>query len=340
MTHTKEQTNQNIDIVCGLAWGDEGKGKVVSYLNSQNQYEAVCRWAGGDNAGHTVYVNGAPYKTHLIPSGIFSGTLSIVGPGCVVNKTGLYKELVYLQENSFDISQIKISPKAHIVTTEHLEVDKRELSESLGTTSRGIAPCYASKAARTGSLAKDVLPQSLLWDEKLPQGPILCEGAQGFWLDIDQGNYPFVTSSITLPYGACGLGFSPKRIRNIYGVAKIYDTRSGVDPLFPQSLLENPTLSRLGILGKERGVTTGRRRQTNWLNLTKLIEAINKSGTTHLILNKCDILEELNTFLLLINFEPVKFDSLKSMISFVKRTLKKECSLLEEIVFSYSPSKI
>ena len=83
---------------------------------------------------------------------------------------------------------------------------------------------------------------------------ISCEGSQGFYLDIDHGKYPYVTSSITLPYGACSLGFSQK-INDIWGLCKLYDTRSGMDPMFPKSLLLNKPLE-LGDLGKEYGVTT------------------------------------------------------------------------------------
>ena len=78
------------DIVAGLAWGDEGKGKITSYLASTGSYDYVCRWAGGSNAGHTVYLNNKKYKTHIIPSGVFHGIPSIIGPACVVNKSSLY----------------------------------------------------------------------------------------------------------------------------------------------------------------------------------------------------------------------------------------------------------
>ena len=80
-----------------------------------------------------------------------------------------------------------------------------------------------------------------MWDEKL-FGTVLCEGAQGIWLDIDHGLYPYVTSSTTLPYGACSIGFPPQKIRRIWGAAKIYDTKSGEDPRFPDTLFENELL--------------------------------------------------------------------------------------------------
>ena len=284
-----------VDVVADLSWGDTGKGKIVSALVKRNNYDFVCRWAGGNNAGHTVFLKGKKYKTHLIPSGVFHGVQSIIGPACVVNRDALLDELKYIEENGFDPTLVKVSPRAHMVTEAHIDKDKKKLAKKLGTTSKGIAPCYAEKMARSGWQAKDLLPPEMLWDEKL-YGNILCEGAQGFYLDIDHGNYPYVTSSTTLPYGACSLGFPPQKIRKIWGTCKVYDTRSGVDPLFPKDLLKDPDLAKLGELGEEYGVTTGRRRIVNWLNLDMLSNAVRISGATELVLNKMDILTKLGTF--------------------------------------------
>ena len=126
----------------------------------------------------------------------------------------------------------------------------------MGTTAKGIAPCYRDKYGRTGKQVKDYKPHfnNFIWDEKL-YGNILCEGAQGFWLDINYGNYPYITSSNTLPYSACSLGFPPQLIKNIYGAVKIYDTRVGTDPDFPEYLLDNNELAIIGELGEEYGVT-------------------------------------------------------------------------------------
>tara|TARA_Y100001973_G_scaffold30765_2_gene46455 strand:+ start:4114 stop:5115 length:1002 start_codon:yes stop_codon:yes gene_type:complete len=328
-----------VDVVVGLAWGDEGKGKVTSHLAGEGDYSYVCRWAGGSNAGHTVYLNDKQYKTHIIPSGVFHGIPSIIGPGCVLNKEKFYEELNYLHANGFDINLVKVSPKTHIVQDIHIEIDKAELSSSLGTTSNGIAPCYAQKAARNGLLAKQVLPSKTIWNEEL-SGNILCEGAQGVWLDLDWGNYPYVTSSTTLPYGSCSLGFPPQLIEKIYGVAKIYDSRSGIDPLFPESLLDDSDLFNLGELGKEYGVTTGRRRMVQWLNLDLLIRSINITGTTDLIINKCDILERLGVFKLIHNNSTKSFDNINNMIEFMNDRFKQECPMVKNWKYSGSPSTI
>ena len=323
-----------VDICCGLAWGDEAKGKIVSYLSKNGAYDFVCRWAGGNNAGHTIYINGTKYKTHLIPSGIFYGIKSIIGPDCVVNIDAFFEELIYLEQNGFNTDLIKISPKAHIVTEEHINEDKSKYSGKLGTTSRGIAPCYRDKYARTGTRAFEIKElQEYIWDENL-YGKVLCEGAQGFWLDINYGNYPYITSSNTLPYGACSLGFSPKLIRNIYGACKIYDTRAGTDPEFPEILLKNPELELLGILGEEYGTTTGRKRITNWLNVNKLIEAIDKSGTTHVIISKCDIVDRAKLFKFYNDNILEKYNTLDEMKKALNTILLNRCRYLSNIIYS------
>jgi len=338
------------DVVVGLAWGDEAKGKITAQLAATRAtdggqfYDYVARWAGGNNAGHTVWVDGEKFKTHLVPSGVFYGVKSVVGPGCVLHPESFYAELSYLEDNGFDSSLVKVSPKCHIVTDEHLEFDRANLAKKLGTTGRGIAPSYSAKFARTGVLAKDVLPPRLLWNEQL-SGNILCEGAQGIWLDIDHGLYPYVTSSTTLPYGACSVGFPPQKIRRVWGAAKIYDTKSGEDPRFPETLLNDPALLNVANLGQEFGVTTGRRRKVNWLNLNMLIDAVNLSGTTNLVVSKCDVLDELgagyfNLFYNLGDDVLLSFSSLQDMCDFITEKVTSNCPLVTEIRYSSSPMEI
>ena len=326
---------KNVDIVADLSWGDTGKGKITSHLSRNNNYDFVCRWAGGNNAGHTVYINNEKFKTHLVPSGVFHNITSIIGPACVVHPESLSKELEYIKERGFNPSLVKISPRAHIVKEEHILEDKNKLAKKLGTTSKGIAPCYSSKMARTGLLAKDVYPKKMLWNERL-YGDVLCEGAQGFYLDIDWGNYPYVTSSTTLPYGACSLGFPPQKIRDIYGICKIYDTRSGVDPLFPNTLFSDSDLSKLGELGQEYGVTTGRRRHVNWLTLDLLVKAINISGANILIINKCDIIKTTGVYKIYYKNNLISFIDWDDMKSFIEEKIHKSNNLIEKIYFSGS----
>lgn len=329
-----------VDICCGLAWGDEAKGKIVSQLAKENGYDFVCRWSGGNNAGHTVYVNNNKYKTHLIPSGIFYNVKSIIGPDCVLNVKSFFEELEYLENNNFNIKLIKISPNTHIVTDKHIEEDINKLNKQQGTTKRGIAPCYSDKYKRVGLQAKDVPElKEYLWNGKL-YGKILCEGAQGFWLDINEGNYPYTTSSTTLPYGACSLGFSPKLINNIYGAVKIYDTRSGIDPDFPDELFNDNELNEIGEIGKEYGVTTNRKRKVNWLNVNKLIYAINTSGVNIVIISKVDILEKLKIFKIYFDKTIMHFDSIYNMKTYIKLKIQSNCPNVSSIIFSNTPLSI
>jgi len=329
-----------VDVCCGLAWGDEAKGKIVAYLAKSGRYDYVCRWAGGNNAGHTVHVNNIQYVTHLVPSGIFYDIPSIIGPGCVINEESFKKEIEYLQNSGFNTGLVKISPKAHVVSDKHIEEDKNKYYKTQGTTAKGIAPCYRDKFGRIGTRAENITSlKPYMWDEKL-SGAVLCEGAQGFWLDIDYGNYPYVTSSTTLPYGACSLGFSPRLIRTIYGAAKMYDTRSGTDPDFPETLLSNPDLLCIADIGQEYGATTGRRRKTNWLNIDKLIQAINTSGTTQLIMSKGDVLEEANLYRLIFDSVLVECKNINEMKETINEVLRNSCPLLLNIVYSTSPETV
>jgi adenylosuccinate synthase len=327
----------SVDIIFGLAWGDEGKGKISNAISKN--YDIVCRWNGGPNAGHTVYINDKKYKTHIIPCGIFKNKLSIIGPNCVVNVDKFFDEIDYLKKEGFDTSLIKISPKTHIITEKHIQYDLQVLKQKLGTTGQGIAPAYGDKMLRVGKLARDYIDKKHLWDGEL-YGNILCEGAQSFWLDINYGDYPYVTSSETLPYSACSLGFSPKKVREIIGVAKIYDTKSGVDPLFPETLWEDDELNMLIEAGQEFGSTTGRKRIANWLNLNRLIDAIKISGVTKLIINKCDILEKIHTYKLFQNNNLYKFNTFQSMQFFIKNQLNHTLDEPIEIIFSGNKESI
>jgi len=328
---------QIVDIIYGLAWGDEGKGKIANAM--AKNYDYVCRWNGGPNAGHTVYVNGKKHKTHIIPSGIFAGKQCIIGPGCVINIDKFYEEIKTLQEAGFDTTLVKVSPNTHVITKEHIAYDKEHLAH-LGTTSQGIAPCYSDKMLRKGIRARDILHSEWLWNEELG-GKVLCEGAQSVWLDIDHGDYPYVTSSTTMPYGACSLGFSPKKINRIIGVAKAYDTKSGVDPLFPESLWKNPILNAIIEQGSEYGSTTGRKRLVNWLNLDKLVQAIKISGCTELIINKADVLRSIGVYKIIINGELKDFETLDEMKKFIcDYFVNNQIQSLHEITWSESPERI
>ncbi|MDR0519596.1 MAG: adenylosuccinate synthase [Clostridiales Family XIII bacterium] len=156
--------NYNTAAIIGAQWGDEGKGKIIDYLSARA--DVVVRAQGGNNAGHTVVAGGKKYALHLVPSGVLhAGTLNIIGNGVVFDPIGFFDELATLEAAGVDCSKIYVSDRAHIVFPWHREIDR--LSEEaagdggIGTTKRGIGPCYTDKAARTGLRVCDMLDVDL-----------------------------------------------------------------------------------------------------------------------------------------------------------------------------------
>ncbi len=339
----------NVDICCGLAWGDEAKGKIVTELLRKKKYDWVCRWSGGSNAGHTIYIEGTKYTTHIVPAGVFFGIPCYIGPDCYLNWDDFETEINYLASYGLDTSLVYLSPLIHIIDDIHREIDMAKYQKTQGSTGKGIAPCASDKYGRVGvRLGDSTHPlknkyANQIWNHETLQHPlqgnILCEGAQGFWLDINYGNYPYVTSSITLPYSACSLGFPPQKITNIYGAAKIYDTRVGKDPDF-DNLPPNKILDEIAIEGKEYGSTTGRLRKVNWVNLDKLIIAINVSGTTHVIISKTDVLEKVKVFKFIHGKKLHNFISLEGIQKEITRILLTNCDVLGHVIFSNNPQDI
>ena len=161
-----------ITILIGAQWGDEGKGRAVDWLASSA--DIVARYAGGDNAGHTVALGNEVYKLHLVPSGILhEDVVSIMGNGMVINPVNLVREIQSLKEQGLDITpeRLVISSRAHIITPAHIELDKaRELSlgdEKIGTTLRGIGPAYLDKTNRAGIRTGDMLLDIEVFAERL-----------------------------------------------------------------------------------------------------------------------------------------------------------------------------
>ncbi|MCK5599240.1 adenylosuccinate synthase [bacterium] len=145
-------------VLLGLQWGDEGKGKITDYLASQA--DIVLRFQGGDNAGHTLLIDGKKYFNHLIPSGImYDDKLSIIGNGVVVNPATLVKEIAGLKENGISAKGLRVSEKCHLITPFHIALDgANEMRKgSIGTTKKGIGPAYSDKAARRGIRFLDLL---------------------------------------------------------------------------------------------------------------------------------------------------------------------------------------
>ena len=157
-------------VIIGTQWGDEGKGKLVDLLSEYADY--VVRFQGGNNAGHTMVVDGEKFISHLVPSGILQKKICIIGNGVVVDPEVLLEEIDYLGSKGIDVSpeKLKISEKAHLIMPYHKDMDlAREASDEkkmIGTTGRGIGPCYEDKASRRGIRFVDLMDPDV-FEEKV-----------------------------------------------------------------------------------------------------------------------------------------------------------------------------
>ena len=230
-------------------------------------------------------------------------------------------------------SKLKISYNCHIITSNHIQEDIK--TDRVGSTKCGIRPVYRDKYNRKG-LRVDKLDFDLdieiidPYIELNKEGvKAFFEGAQGFMLDIDWGNYPYVTSSSCLSSQACTSGISVKSINEIYGAAKIYNTYVGTKNFQP----DEEVFKNLVELGNEKGSTTGRTRQCNWIDLDELEKGI---VVTTLIINKCDIIIILGIFKLYDKEELKEFETFDEM----KKYISKRFSFLKKIIFSSSSTEI
>jgi adenylosuccinate synthase len=314
------------DIIVGIQWGDEGKGRIVDYCAAN--YDIVARFGGGDNAGHSIRVRDQKLALRIVPSGVLQERCELfIGGGTVVSLAGLASELDSLSSIGVDISRIRISDRAHVVFPYHAEADKATEeargTQALGTTGRGIGPAYVDKVARAGITFGDLLRKETLADKLRFKGAddligptlkaaerlrahivdgveylhtaldndrrVLIEGAQGSLLDVSYGTYPYVTSSHTIAGGACiGLGLGPTAIGRVRGVVKAYCTRVGGGP-FP-SELKDEYGERLRKNGAEFGVVTGRPRRCGWFDAVAARYATQVNGLTSAMLTKLDVL--------------------------------------------------
>ena len=334
--------------VVGSQWGDEGKGKITDFLSNEAAY--TVRSNGGNNAGHTIEINGQDFKMRLIPSGIFASKEgAVIGNGVVINPEVLFSELKNLEEKGIDTSKLKISNRAHIIMPYHIKQDEYQEEakgdQKIGTTKNGIGPAYMDKASRIGirvcdflekdtfaaklrvnleqknevftkiygkpalkfedifakyfeygqKMKKYVTDTSVLVNDALDNDEkVLFEGAQGIMLDIDEGTYPFVTSSNTISGGiASGIGVGANRLKTVIGVCKAYTTRVGAGP-FPTELLDE-TGDRIRETAHEYGTVTGRPRRVGWFDSVALRHAKRVAGINGLSLNLLDIFSGFDT---------------------------------------------
>jgi len=341
------------DIVVGLQYGDCGKGKVTNFLcgpgstdllpEVTGDYTHVVRYNGGSNAGHTIFHQTKKVVLHQIPSGVLSGIKSVIGPGCAISPTNFSNEVEQLCSIGFSRNELEdlilISENATVVSNDHLTEDNGD--EKIGTTKRGIGPAYRDRYARTGILAKEVKSfRPFLVDiykEFYTKGDVrlLLEGAQGFGLDILWGDYPYVTSSHCTSAGALLNGIPPQAVRNVIGVAKVYETYVGKKSFQPVGSM----FSHIRDAGGEYGATTGRPRQCNWLNWDLLERSVQINGASIVILNKLDVLRKLNYWGVLVDSKPVMFNNEDDFTSWLYDRLYK-LPMVRKVIFSDNPMTV
>mgnify|MGYP003099608933 CR=1 FL=1 len=323
-------------VLVGAQWGDEGKGKITDLIASD--YDYVVRFQGGNNAGHTVIHGDKKLALHLMPSGVmYENAVPVIGNGVVVDPGVLVKEMAMLEAEGISCKNLKISNDAHLIMPYHKDLDgadEKSLGDKkIGTTKRGIGPCYQDKMGRKGIRMQDLLDEKIFrlkLEAVLAQkNPILekiyglhtytveeiCEEYlpyQGTLLDIDHGTYPFVTSSSCCAGGAStGTGVGPKAIDRVLGIQKAYITRVGEGP-FPTELKfpENGGTGQdaedgelLCAAGHEFGVTTGRKRRCGWFDAVIGRYAAEVNGLTDVALTKLDVLSAFDTIKVCVAYE-------------------------------------
>jgi adenylosuccinate synthase len=329
------------DILVGLSYGDEGKGCVTNALLKTGGYTHCVKSNGGHNSGHTIVHEGKKIVTHAVPSGVVQGIKSIIGPGCVVNFSLLNKEIEELEAAGVNVRDfLYIDERVNIIETEHLEEDSHD--SKIGTTRRGNGPAYRDKYGRKNRRFGDVstsVNSINVYDEFFETNEevnVLFEGGQGFYLDIDWGDYPYVTSSHCTTAGAMLNGVPPQSVRNVYGIAKAYDTYVGAKSFEP----DNPLMSKIREVGNEYGSTTGRPRQVNYLNVDDLVRAIRVNGVTTLIVNKVDILEEVGVWKVYVDGKLIDLESKQGFTDFLSRYIVQRCATVCSIKFSTTPDGI
>jgi adenylosuccinate synthase len=363
-------------VVVGAQWGDEGKGKIIDLL-AQNA-DAVIRYQGGNNAGHTVVFDGKKHILHLVPSGILHpGTTCLIGNGVVIDPVSLLLEIEALEASGVQVrGNLKISELAHVTLPYHCALDQAYEAKrgklKIETTHRGIGPTYKDKFGRTGIRMADIiepdgfksrLEQNLeeinfmfekyfslpplqikdtivkyaslgqrlseyvddtaeIVNSMLDDGRmVLFEGAQGTFLDIDFGTYPFVTASHTLAGGAStGTGVGPTRLEKVLGIVKAYTTRVGAGPL-PTELQAGG--EDLRIRGKEYGATTGRPRRCGWFDAVIVRRAKMLNGFESMALTKLDVLSGIEKLYICVAYK-INHEIVKAIPAALRKTDKLE----------------
>ena len=277
-------------VVVGGFFGDEGKGKIISYLSKKDNPSIVVRGGAGPNAGHTIKDGNTTYKVRMLPSGFLNKNARVmIGPGVVVDPKVFFKEI-----EEFGVSdRAFLDRHCGIIEQSHLDQDsKGQLKEKIGSTGSGTGPANAERAMRTLKMAKDVgslssyiIDVSSEINSALKnQEKILVEGTQGTHLSLWHGTYPFVTSKDVTASGICAdIGLGPKNVNEV--LFKAYLTRVGTGPM-PNELSSDETEQKGW---GEFGTVTGRPRRAAEFDFNLASRGIMLNSATQLAITKLDV---------------------------------------------------
>jgi adenylosuccinate synthase len=278
-------------VIAGAFWGDEGKGKIISYLALKDKLD-VCVRTGSVNAAHTVWIEGRRYALHMVPAAfVYEKCRLLIGAGSNVEVKQLLEEI----EQTGTRNRIGVDNQASIIEEKHSIQDKSSahLKQVIGTTGRGVGPAIEERVRRTAKIAKDIPElKPYLTDvaeevnNAIDKGKkVLLEGTQGLLLSLYHGTYPYVTGRDTSAAAICSeAGVGPTKVDDVLIVFKSFMTRVGAGPL-PGELTKEEAIKRGWF---ETAAGTGRERRSAPFNFELARKAVKVNGATQAALTKLD----------------------------------------------------
>ncbi|MEM2118204.1 MAG: adenylosuccinate synthetase [Candidatus Bathyarchaeia archaeon] len=280
-------------VIAGAFWGDEGKGKIISYLALKDKLD-VCVRTGSVNAAHTVWYKGNRYALHMVPAAfVYEKCRLLIGAGSNVEVKQLLEEI----EQTDTKNRIGVDAQASIIEEKHSMQDKASahLKQVVGTTGRGVGPAIEERVRRTAKLARDIPElKSYLTDvskeanEAIDKGKnVMLEGTQGLLLSLYHGTYPYVTGRDTSAAAICSeAGVGPTKVDEVLIVFKSFMTRVGAGPL-PGEITKEEAIKRGWF---ETAAGTGRDRRSAPFNFELANKAVTLNGATQAAVTKLDVL--------------------------------------------------
>ncbi|MGQ9530419.1 MAG: adenylosuccinate synthetase [Candidatus Bathycorpusculaceae bacterium] len=278
-------------VIAGAFWGDEGKGKIVSYLALKDKLD-FCVRTGSVNAAHTVWIGGKRYALHMVPAAfVYEKCRLLLGAGSNIEVKQLLEEI----EQTRTQNRIGVDNQASIIEEKHAVQDKANahLKQVVGTTGRGVGPAIEERVRRTAKLAKEIpelKPYLTDVSEEVNKAidsgkKVLLEGTQGLLLSLYHGTYPYVTGRDTSAAAICSeAGVGPTKVDEVLIVFKAFMTRVGAGPL-PGELTKEEAQKRGWF---ETAAGTGRERRSAPFNFELARKAVTINGATQAALTKLD----------------------------------------------------